>query len=64
MSQEFRVALVGSDEVCILIHHLNNSLVFFHVAGVDCLNRYLGQSEKSCELVLILVEVFIFIEFT
>ena len=64
MIQEFWVAFVGSDEVWILNHHFNHGLVFFHVAGVDGLNRYLWQSEKRCELVLIRVEVVILIEFT
>ncbi len=64
MSQEFWIAFVFSDEVWILNHHFNHGLVFFHVAGVDGLNRYLWQSEKRSELILICVEVVILIKIT
>lgn len=63
MSQEFRIALVGSNEIGILNHHVNNGLVFFHVGGVNCLDRYLWQTEKCRELVFFILEIRFFIEY-
>ena len=64
MRKEFWVALVSSDKVCIFIHHLKHSVVFLHVASIDCLNRYLRQSKKRCKLILIGMKVVILIEIT